>query len=312
MLSQSGLSSVSDTDRMIFTVLSNSERVNLDQFMRIHGNSHSSDLPVIEEITTEDIPQENRNNHAEEPRDVSSSVPFPPISPPVAPPPVTPPPPVAPPPSPPQPPPPPPPSIPPHTALRNDEPHHPSSPPDPRAREDDELSKRTLLLDLKQLEMQGVRLTREWTMDDRLEDMMLEMRRHTLAMDERANVNMMRDGMKIMVTGIEMMNNRLGLLDLDGWSSDICRDLSKHDANLGRIYRKYWRRSTSTSPEMDIALSLIGSMGLHHMKRTMSKQLMSGAASQRGFGGMFSSSQKSSRNRPPQTPPSSDDEEAPP
>lgn len=54
-------------------------------------------------------------------------------------------------------------------------------------------------------------------MDDPLEDMMLEMRRHSLAMDESAN--MMRDGLKLAVTGIEMVNNRFHLLDLEGWSS---------------------------------------------------------------------------------------------
>ena len=33
-------------------------------------------------------------------------------------------------------------------------------------------------------------------MDDDADEMMLEIRRHTLAMDEAANVNMMRDGMR--------------------------------------------------------------------------------------------------------------------
>ena len=45
-----------------------------------------------------------------------------------------------------------------------------------------------------------------WTMEDRLEDMTLEMRRLVLAMDERSNVNMMRDGLRMLVTGIEMVS----------------------------------------------------------------------------------------------------------
>lgn len=143
---------------------------------------------------------------------------------------------------------------------------------------DDEMSKRTVLLDLQQLELQGVRLTKEWSMNDRLSDMTLELRRHVLALDEKNNVGMMKNGMKLLFTGIEMANTRLGLLDLEGWSSQACAELSKQDANLSRIYRKYWRRSTSNSPEADIALSILGSMGYYHMKRSMAKQVMSRAA----------------------------------
>ena len=164
----------------------------------------------------------------------------------------------------------------------------PSQPPPPPAERmappdqtledarDREMTKRTVLLDLQHLEQtQGVRLTKDWSMEDDVNDMMLELRRITLTMDEQANVNMMRDGMRLMLTGIEVVNNRFGLLDLEGWSSEVCRDLHKHDANLGRIYRRWWRRSSSTNPEVDICMSVLGSMGMHHLKRTMSKQMVS-------------------------------------
>ena len=53
----------------------------------------------------------------------------------------------------------------------------------------------------------------------------------------------------------------------------IRADLEKHNANLTRIYRKYWRRGHSTSPEMDIAMSLIGSMSMYHMKRVQKRAI---------------------------------------
>ena len=109
-------------------------------------------------------------------------------------------------------------------------------------------------------------------MEDRLEDMTLEM--GAVAMDERSNVNMMRDGLRMLVTGIEMVSNRIGILDLEGWSSDVCRDLTRHDANLARIYRKYWRRSSSNSPEAEVAFAILGSAGMHHMKRSMSRHML--------------------------------------
>ena len=166
-------------------------------------------------------------------------------------------------------------------------------------------AKRTVLLDLEQLKSQGVKLTREWNMDDDLDDMTLELRRHILAMDERSNVNMMRDGMRLLVTGIEMVNKRIGLLDLEGWSNEVCKDIHQHDPNLARIYRKYWKRSTSTSPEMDIVMSLATSMGFHHMKRTMSKQLMPSRPDQTSFAPF------NRRKSRAQSPPTSDDEAAP-
>lgn len=191
-----------------------------------------------------------------------------------------------------------------------------SSPSQPQNTQEDEFTKRTLLLDLRQLELAGIKLSKEWTMEDSVSDMMLEMRRLTLAMDETSNVNMMRDGMRLLVTGIEMVNNRIGLLDLDGWSAEVCRDLKKHDANLSRIYRKYWKRSHSTSPEVDICMSLIGSMGLFHMKRSMSKQILKGASGgtapfSKGFTSGPSKFGDGTSSRGGGTPDSSDDE-APP
>ena len=139
-------------------------------------------------------------------------------------------------------------------------------------------------------------------MEDRLEDMMLEMRRHSLSLDERANVNMMRDGLRLMVTGIEVVNQRLGLLDLEGWSTEVCRDIGKHDANLSRVYRRYWRRSTSSSPEVEIAMSLAGSMGFFHMKKMMANHIMGGR----------SKPKSTFTRRRVASPDSSDEEEAPP
>ena len=135
------------------------------------------------------------------------------------------------------------------------------------------LEKQSLLLDLQRLKLQGIQLSKEWTINDRIEDLTLEIRRHTLHMDEMANVQTMRDGLRFVCTGVEMLNNRIGLLDLDGWSTEVCRDLGKHDANLSRIYRKYWRRTGSTSPELDIAASLVASMGMFHFKQKMSKKI---------------------------------------
>lgn len=181
-----------------------------------------------------------------------------------------------------------------------------SRPPEPPPLDEkgSEYERRSVLLDLQRLEMQGIKLTKQFTIDDNLDDMTLELRRHVLAMDERSNVNMMRDGLRMLVTGVEMMSNRFGVLDLEGWSTEVCRDLSRHDPNLARIYRKYWRRSSNNTPEAEIAFAILGSAGMHHMKRSMSRQFISGGRSR-------SAAAYAQPSRRPPTPDTSD-EEAPP
>ena len=136
------------------------------------------------------------------------------------------------------------------------------------------LEKQSTLYDLNQLEARGVRLSRKWSMDDSLDDMTHELRHHLLVLDERENVGMMKNGLKMALTGIEIINTRFNLLDLEGWSTQAASELDRQDGNLSRIYRKYWRRSTSNNPESEIIFSLFSSMGMYHMKRSMARQMM--------------------------------------
>jgi hypothetical protein len=150
--------------------------------------------------------------------------------------------------------------------------------------EDEELTKRTILLDLQQLRLNtNIKLTKEWSMDDKLDDMLFELRRHTLALDEQSNVHMMHDYLRLAVLGIERLNCKFGLLDLEGWGDEVLDDLHSHDANLARIYRKYWRRGASTTPELDIALALVGSMGKYHFKRSLAKQMLKNTRTHQSF-----------------------------
>ena len=171
---------------------------------------------------------------------------------------------------------------------------------------DSDHERQSLLFDLRQLEAKGVKLSRNFTLNDSIDDMTIELKRQILMLDERSNISMMKNGMRIALSGIELLNTRLNLLDLEGWSSQACTELENHDQNLAKIYRKYWRRSTSSGPEMDIVMSLVGSMGSYHMKRTMTRSMM-----RRSSGG--NASRVSARSRPPTvpSPETSDDEEVP-
>ena len=139
------------------------------------------------------------------------------------------------------------------------------------------LEKQQALLDLEKLKLAGTRLSKQWTLDDRLEDMRFEVRRHTMHQEEQNNVATMRDAMRMACTGIEMIATRTGALDLKGWSSIVCRDMSRYDAPMGKLYRKYWRRGNMSSPESEILLGIAGSLIMHHVQQKMNGRLFSGS-----------------------------------
>lgn len=133
--------------------------------------------------------------------------------------------------------------------------------------------KQNVLMDIERLKAQGVRFSKEWSLDDSLDDMNYEVRRHMLHIEEQNNLVTMRDGMRMICTGVEMLNGRMKILDLDGWTTEICSDMSKYDAALGKLHRKYWRRSYSSSPEMELATSVLMSMGMYHFKRKITSRM---------------------------------------
>ena len=138
--------------------------------------------------------------------------------------------------------------------------------------EAERLEKQSILLDMEKLKMQGIKLSKIWTLNDNINDMKFELRRHSLHMEELNNINFMRDGLRMLCTGTEMLNTRFNLLQLQGWSNDVCSNMDKYDPALSKIYRKYWKRSLVSSPEMEIAMGLLGSMGMYHFKQKLSNK----------------------------------------
>lgn len=149
-----------------------------------------------------------------------------------------------------------------------------SSPSHGTSQELELLDKQQVLMDMERLKLQGIQMTKRWTIDDRLDDMQFEVRRHMLHIDERSNIKMMRDSMRVMCYGVESITTVTGLMDLDGWSLEVCRDLEKYDSAFGRIYRKYWGSSLTNNPEFEIAFGIIGSMAMFHFKKKISKKIM--------------------------------------
>ena len=195
--------------------------------------------------------------------------------------------------------------------------------------EDVILSKQSALLDLDRLKLRGIKLTREYTLSDSIDDIEFELKRHLAHIEEDNTVKMLRDFMRIGCTGVELANAKLGLLELDGWSTEVCADIDRYDHAFASLYKKYWRRSQS-SPEMQIVMGLTASVSLFHLKKKFlgSGQTASGLGGNGGglsqFANLFSgltggggqASSSTTRNagshRTPRVYESSDDEAAPP
>lgn len=156
------------------------------------------------------------------------------------------------------------------------------------------IEKQSVLLELDRLRAQGVNLTQQFTLDSDLQVMQWEVRRHLMMIDEQNSINFLKDAMRLGFSGIEALNSKAGpLLELDGWAASASQELGaqKYDATLSKLYRKYWKRGSS-SPELELAFGILGSAGAYHFR----KKFMGSRAAPR---------------RPAQVVDDSDDEEAP-
>jgi len=135
------------------------------------------------------------------------------------------------------------------------------------------LNKQSLIHDIERMKLQGVQFSRNWAMDDDYDDMNFEMKRVLMNLDEASQVAMMRNTMQLACTGVEMLSRRIGLLSLEGWSTEMSEELAKQDRTLGRLYRKYWRRSAQSQPEWDLAMAVVGSAGMFHFRKSFSRRM---------------------------------------
>ncbi len=129
------------------------------------------------------------------------------------------------------------------------------------------MEKQASLLELQRLRQQGVNLSKNFTMEDSLQSMQFEIRRHVMEMQEGRTLGLMRDGMSLFFTGLEMANQKFGpVLDLNGWAAEVCKDKARFDPALARLYRKYYRRS-QMSAEMELMMAVGASAVMYHMSR---------------------------------------------
>ena len=146
------------------------------------------------------------------------------------------------------------------------------------------MSKEELLKDkfkylrkLEALEKKGVELSKKYSMESSLQEMIGE---YETIMDEKAKQNSIKfQGNMLMavINGMEFLNGKFDPFDikLDGWSEQIQENVTDYDDVFGELYEKY-KSKASMAPELKLLFQLGGSAMMVHMTNTMFKSAMPG------------------------------------
>ena len=130
---------------------------------------------------------------------------------------------------------------------------------------------------LEALEKKGVELSKKYSMESSLQEMMGE---YETIMEEKTKLNSVKfQGNMLMavINGMEFLNGRFDPFDikLDGWSEQVNENINDYDDIFGELYEKY-KSKASMSPEIKLLFQLGGSAMMVHMTNTMFKSAMPG------------------------------------
>ncbi|GAQ92074.1 hypothetical protein KFL_009170040 [Klebsormidium nitens] len=130
-----------------------------------------------------------------------------------------------------------------------------------------------ILLTLKRMKAEGVEEVSDYTIDSDIEEMRMELR--TLQEDQMMTngIESCRTALITVTTGLEIMNKKYNPfdLDLDGWSQSIFESIERYDTVLERLVKKYGKRVSAISPEIQLMLMLCGSAASFCFTKSMMK-----------------------------------------
>ena len=131
--------------------------------------------------------------------------------------------------------------------------------------DDDTVEKQAVLIQLNQLQRDGVVLSRHFTMDDSLGDMTFELNRiQSNGMADNFAV-LATTGMQVAMSVMEGANRKWGpVLRLDGLADTVRQNQSSYHTAFTQIYRKRFSGGRQLSPEMNLAFLVGGSALMTH------------------------------------------------
>lgn len=163
-----------------------------------------------------------------------------------------------------------------------------------------DIEKEALLYEIELLEKQGlIKLQRRLTMDDSLDSIQYQYDRANMIISTQQTVEWSKNGIRMGSTMLETLARKFGITLIDGFSSNLCKDMNKFNQPLTKIVRKYWRKGSS-SPEMELGMIVMSSLAMTVLanKGLGTKTEKSDAAGS-GSAGAVPSSGAGSALRPP-------------
>ena len=157
-------------------------------------------------------------------------------------------------------------------------------PPQPNMQNNPSISKEEFLIEklkylrkLELLEKKGAELTKKYTMDSSLQEMMGEYEMIIEEKNKQNSVKFQGNMMMAVINGIEFLNNRFDPFDinLDGWGEQLNENINDYDEIFGELHEKY-KSKTKIAPELKLLFQLGGSAIMVHMTNTMFKSSMPG------------------------------------
>jgi len=145
------------------------------------------------------------------------------------------------------------------------------------SREETMREKFKYLRKLEGLEKKGVELSKKYSMESNLQEMIGE---YETIMDEKSKQNSVKfQGNMLMavINGIEFLNGKFDPFDikLDGWSDQVQENITEYDDIFSELHEKY-KSKASMAPELKLLFQLGGSAMMVHMTNTMFKSAMPG------------------------------------
>jgi hypothetical protein len=133
-----------------------------------------------------------------------------------------------------------------------------------------EYEKQALLEELRNLERQGeFKPVKELTMKDTLEEIQFQYDRVQNEISTSQGVQFAISGIKMGSSLLETVLKKFGFSLVDGFSNNLCKDTSKFNRPVTKLYKRYWRKG-NMSPEAELSMIVLGSLAWTMLQNKMS------------------------------------------
>jgi hypothetical protein len=128
---------------------------------------------------------------------------------------------------------------------------------------------------LEALEKKGIELTKKYSMDSNLAEMMGEYQMVVAEKERQNSIKFQGNMLSALINGVEFMNNRFDPFDikLDGWGEQFSENLNDYDEIFAELHEKY-SSTAQMAPEVKLIFQLAASGMMVHMTNTMFKSSM--------------------------------------